>query len=46
MLCRSDLEQSVRDDVELVRSSPLVKPDTPVVGGIYDVRTGTVRWLD
>lgn len=41
----SDLEQSVRDDVELIRSSPLVLPGTPVVGGIYDVHTGGVRWL-
>ncbi|KAL4439978.1 hypothetical protein ABPG75_002979 [Micractinium tetrahymenae] len=42
----SDLEQSVRDDVELLKSSPLVKPGTPVVGGVYDVHSGAVRWLD
>jgi carbonic anhydrase len=35
-----DLEQSVRDDVETVRSSPLIPNDIPVTGFIYDVRTG------
>jgi carbonic anhydrase len=39
----SDLEQSVRDDVEIVRSSPLIPSDIPVSGAIYDVRTGKVH---
>ena len=38
-----DLEQSVRDDVETSRSSPLIPSDIPVSGAIYDVRTGKVR---
>jgi carbonic anhydrase len=38
-----DLEQSVRDDVEIVRSSPLIPSDIPVSGAIYDVRTGKVH---
>jgi carbonic anhydrase len=42
----SDLEQSVRDDVALVRNSPLVRPGTPVRGGIYEVETGKIRWLE
>jgi carbonic anhydrase len=36
----ADLEQSVRDDVALIRSSPLIPNDIPVHGFIYDVKTG------
>jgi carbonic anhydrase len=36
----SDLEQSVRDDVEAVRTFPFVRSDTRVSGFVYDVRTG------
>ncbi len=39
----SDLEQSVREDVELIRSSPLIAKDTPVTGLIYDVKTGRIH---
>ena len=39
----SDLEQSVRDDVQLIRSSPLIANDTTVTGFIYDVKTGRVH---
>jgi carbonic anhydrase len=42
----SDLEQSVRDDVELIRSSPLIANDTAVTGFIYDVKTGRVHEVD
>ena len=35
----SDLEQSVRDDVAIIRASPLLLKDVPVRGFIYDVRT-------
>ena len=38
----SDLEQSVRDDVAAIRTSPLLK-DVPVRGFIYDVRTGRLQ---
>ncbi len=38
-----DLEQSVRDDVALLRSSPLIPQDIPISGAVYDVRTGTVQ---
>ena len=37
-----DLEQSVRDDVAIVASSPLVQPGTVVRGYVYDVKTGAV----
>src|SRR5947209_3132242 len=36
----SDLEQSVRDDVQAILNSPLVPPGITVRGFIYDVRTG------
>ncbi|MBI3938431.1 MAG: carbonic anhydrase [Betaproteobacteria bacterium] len=38
-----DLEQSVRDDVATIRTSPLVPKDLPVRGFVYDVRTGRLR---
>ncbi len=36
----ANLEDSVRDDVEIIRSSPLIPDDIPVSGAIYDVHTG------
>ena len=39
----NDLEQSVRDDVELIRSSPLIANDTTVTGFVYDVKTGKIQ---
>jgi carbonic anhydrase len=37
-----DLEQSVRDDVNTLRDSPLIPKDIPIYGGIYDVKSGRV----
>ncbi|KAJ8100586.1 carbonic anhydrase [Lipomyces tetrasporus] len=39
----SDLEQSVRDDVEYVRTSKVVRPEIRVSGWIYEVETGKIR---
>jgi carbonic anhydrase len=39
----SDLEQSVRDDVEMIRNSPLTAGDVKVRGFIYDVKTGQLQ---
>jgi carbonic anhydrase len=39
----SDLDQSVRDDVEAIRGSKLLLRDAPVTGFVYDVRTGRLR---
>lgn len=39
----SDLEQSVRDDVAILRASPLIPGDIPISGAIYDVNTGKVH---
>jgi carbonic anhydrase len=41
-LAFSDVEQSVRDDVELIRSSPLIPNDTKVSGFVYDVKDGKI----
>jgi carbonic anhydrase len=36
----SDREQSVVDDVERIRSHPLVPDNIPIHGYLYDVTTG------
>jgi carbonic anhydrase len=36
----TDLEESVRDDVEFLRESPLIASDSVVRGFVYDVKTG------
>ncbi len=36
----SDLQQSVVDDVQRIRSHPLVPRDIPIYGYIYDVKSG------
>lgn len=41
-----DLEQSVRDDIEVYRQSPIVRHDVPVTGLIYEVETGRLRRVD
>ena len=38
-----DLEQSVRDDVALLRESPLIPKDIPISGAIYDVHSGSLQ---
>ena len=42
----TDLALSVRDDVELIRSSPLIASDVTVSGFIYDVRTGRLSAVE
>jgi carbonic anhydrase len=37
-----DLEQSVRDDVQFLKNSPLIPDDVSVRGFVYDVKTGKV----
>jgi carbonic anhydrase len=39
----NDLEKSVRDDVAILRASPLIPQDVPISGAIYDVRTGQLQ---
>jgi carbonic anhydrase len=42
----SDVEQSVREDVEMIRNSPLTPPNLPVRGFVYDVKTGAISEVD
>ena len=39
----ADLEQSVRDDVDRIVSTPFIDPAIEVSGYIYDVHTGAVE---
>ena len=41
-----ELEQSVRDDVNLIRNSPLIPSDVNVHGFIYDVKSGKLNEVD
>lgn len=39
----SDLDQSVRDDVDILKNSELIPDDITLVGAVYEVETGKVR---
>ena len=39
----TDLEQSVRDDVQTLRESPLIPRDIAIAGAIYDVHSGRLQ---
>ncbi len=39
----ADLEQSVRDDLQTLRSSPLLLKDIPIRGFTYDVKSGRLH---
>ena len=38
-----ELTQSVLDDIAIIKNSPLINPGTPIVGFIYDVKTGKLE---
>jgi carbonic anhydrase len=38
----SDVEESVREDVDIIRNSPLIPKDIPISGFVYDVKTGRI----
>jgi carbonic anhydrase len=38
-----DLDQSVIDDVAILRGSPLIPQDIPISGAVFDVKTGELR---
>jgi carbonic anhydrase len=42
----SDLEESVRADVQFLRESPLIPDDITVRGFVYDVKTGAVSEVE
>ncbi|MCJ1226895.1 hypothetical protein MMC12_003550 [Toensbergia leucococca] len=37
-----NMEQSIKDDVEFLRASPLIGKETKISGHLYDIRTGIV----
>lgn len=39
----SELKQSVLEDIEIIKSSPLINPGVPITGFIYDVKTGKLE---
>lgn len=41
-----NLEQSVRDDIAFLRSSPLIPQNIAIVGFVYDVRSGKLLPVD
>ena len=38
-----DVEESVREDMQLLRESPLIPDDVVISGAVYDVDTGSMR---
>ena len=38
-----DVEESVREDMQLLRESPLIPDDVVISGAVYDVGTGSMR---
>jgi carbonic anhydrase len=41
-----DVEQALRNEVYNIRTSPLIRPDTPVTGFVYDEQTGLIHRVD
>ncbi|CAE6460856.1 putative protein Mb1315 [Mycobacterium bovis AF2122/97] [Rhizoctonia solani] len=39
----SDVEQSIKEDVEFIRSHPLILKDAKISGWVYEVETGKIR---
>jgi carbonic anhydrase len=37
------VEESVREDMQLLRESPLIPDDVVISGAVYDVDTGSMR---
>jgi carbonic anhydrase len=42
----ASVEKSIREDVALLRASPLIKKDTQIVGLKYDIQTGLLAEID
>ena len=39
----TDVEESVREDIALLRKSPLISSDVEISGAVYDVDTGRIH---
>lgn len=42
----TDVEESVREDMELLRQSPLIPADVEISGAVYDVDTGRMTVVE
>ncbi|NMP21805.1 beta-class carbonic anhydrase [Sulfobacillus harzensis] len=40
-----DLQQSLQDDLARLRNSPWLRPDTRILGAIFDIKTGALDWV-
>jgi carbonic anhydrase len=40
LIISSNIEESIREDVALLKASPLIKKTTSIVGLAYDIKTG------
>jgi carbonic anhydrase len=38
----SSIEDSIREDIAIIKASPLIKKSTQVVGLAYDIKTGVL----
>lgn len=36
------IESSIREDVAMLKASPLIKPTTQIIGLAYDIKTGAL----
>ena len=40
------VEESIREDLELLKASPLIRKDTQIVGVKYDISTGLLSEVE
>jgi carbonic anhydrase len=43
---RHSIEESIREDLELLKASPLIKDDTQIIGLAYDTATGALTEVE
>lgn len=43
---RHSIEESIREDVEFLKASPLIKDDTQIIGLAYDTATGALTEVE
>jgi len=43
---KNSIEDSVREDVEILKASPLIKKDIQIIGLKYDIKTGLLENVD
>ncbi|UKZ68818.1 uncharacterized protein TrAtP1_009837 [Trichoderma atroviride] len=43
---KNSIEESIREDIELLKASPLIKDDTQIIGLAYDTATGALTEVE